>query len=126
MLAMHGGMGAAEAVDVCRRNPARAAAAIRRFDRQLRHGPRQFSWFIYRVTNPTMRELFLGPRNVLRMEEALLSVLAGDVFGRTPIWGSLRAFKFLYYLISVAKLGRTLRATRKRAANIRSIEPERA
>jgi hypothetical protein len=29
-------------------------------------------------------------------------------------------------LISVAKLGRTLRATRKRAANIRSIEPERA
>ena len=45
-----------------------------------------------------MRELFLGPRNVLRMEEALLSLLAGDIFGRTPIWRSLRAFKGLYYL----------------------------
>ena len=53
-----------------------------------------------------MRELFLGPRNVLRMEEALLSLLAGDIFGRTPIWGRLRLFKVLYYAISVAHSGR--------------------
>ena len=124
MLAMNGGMAAAETVDACRRDPARAARALRRFDRVMRHGPKEFSWFIYRVTNPTMRELFLGPKNVLRMEEALLSVLAGDVFGRTPIWGSLRAFKFVYYVISLAKLGRTVRAARRRAANMRVVEPE--
>jgi hypothetical protein len=99
-------------------------SALKRFDKVMRHGPKQFSWFIYRVTNPTMREIFLGPRNVLRMEEALLSVLAGDVYGRTPIWTSLRLFKGLYYAISFAKLGRTLRAMRNRAANIRP-EPER-
>jgi hypothetical protein len=58
------------------------------------------------------------------MEEALLSVLAGDIFGRTPIWTSLRLFKGLYYVISFANLGRTIRAMRNRAANIRS-EPER-
>ena len=46
-----------------------------------------------------MREMFLGPRNVLRMEEALLSLLAGDIFGRTPIWGRLRLFKALYYVL---------------------------
>lgn len=125
MLAMNGGMAAAETLDACRSDPAQTARALKRFDRVMRHGPRQFSWFIYRVTNPTMRELFLGPKNVLRMEEALLSVLAGDVFGSTPIWRSLRAFKFLYYMISLAKLGRTLRATRNRASNIRSVEPER-
>jgi hypothetical protein len=90
----------------------------------MRHGPKQLSWFIYRVTNPTMRELFLGPRNVLRMEEALLSVLAGDIFGRTPIWTSLRLLKGLYYVISFANLGRTIRAMRNRAVNIRA-EPER-
>jgi hypothetical protein len=66
-----------------------------------------------------MRELFLGPRNSLRMEEALLSVLAGDIFGRTPIWGRLRLFKVLYYILSFANLGRSLRAWRRRAANIR-------
>ena len=119
MLAMNSGAAAAETVAACRANPARAAQALKRFDRLVRHGPKQFSWFIYRVTNPTMRELFLGPRNVLRMEEALLSVLAGDLFGRTPIWASLRAFKTLYYVISFANIGRTLRAARTRATNIR-------
>jgi flavin-dependent dehydrogenase len=119
MLAMNSGVAAAEAIDASRAEPAQAAVALRRFDRVMRHGPRHFSWFIYRVTNPTMREMFLGPRNVLRMEEALLSVLAGDLFGRTPIWGSLRAFKLIYYLVSFANLGRTLRAMRLRAANIR-------
>ncbi len=46
----------------------------------MRHGPKHFSWFIYRVTNPTMREMFLEPRNVLRMKEALLSLLGGRYF----------------------------------------------
>jgi hypothetical protein len=90
----------------------------------VRHGPKQFSWFIYRVTNPAMRELFLGPRNVLRMKEALMSVLAGDIFGRTPIWGSLRAFKGVYYAMSFANLGRSWRAARRRAANMRPVESE--
>ena len=124
MLAMISGMAAAETVDACRKQPRHAARALRKFDRVMRHGPKHFSWFIYRVTNPTMREAFLGPRNVWRMEEALLSLLAGDIFGRTPIWTSLRLFKLVYYLISLSKLGRTLRATRSRAANIRAVEPE--
>jgi flavin-dependent dehydrogenase len=125
MLAMNGGIEAAETAHICRTHPARRAGALRRFDRLMRHGPKQFSWFIYRVTSPTMRQLFLGPRNVLRMEEALLSVLAGDLFSRTPIWTSLRLFKILYYVISLANLKRTLRAMRSRAANIRAVEPER-
>ena len=120
MLAMNTGVAAADAIHTCRTQPGRASAALDAFDRVSRHGPKQFSWFIYRVSHPTMRELFLGPRNVLRMEEALLSLLAGDIFGRTPIWGRLRLFKALYYVMSFARLGRSLRAWRSRAANIRS------
>jgi flavin-dependent dehydrogenase len=125
MLAMQSGMAAAEAIAACRANPAGAARALRRFDRVIRHGPKQFSWFIYRVTNPTMRELFLGPRNVLRMKEALLSVLAGDIFGRTPIWGSLRSFKAIYYLISIMQWRRTLQAARRRRSNMAPVDAER-
>jgi hypothetical protein len=73
------------------------------------------------VTNPTMREMFLDPRNVFRMEEALLSVLAGDIFGRTPIWTSLRAFKGIFFLLSLANLGRSIRAARRRAVNMTSV-----
>ena len=119
MLAMNSGIAAAEAIHACRTRPATAKRALKQFDRIMRHGPKQFSWFIYRVTNPTMRELFLGPRNVLRMEEALLSLLAGDIFGRTPIWRSLRLLKGVYFLMSLANLGRTIRAARRRAFNIR-------
>jgi flavin-dependent dehydrogenase len=125
MLAMTTAAAAAAAIDECRRHPAHEARALARYDRVARQGPKQFCWFIYRVTNPTMRELFLGPRNVWRMREALLSVLAGDIFGTTPIWGALRAFKGVYYAFSLANLGRSLRAARRRAVNMRPIEPER-
>jgi flavin-dependent dehydrogenase len=121
MLAMHTGVAAADAIHTCRTQPDRAPAALAEFDRISRHGPKQFSWFIYRVSHPTMRELFLGPRNVLRMEEALLSLLAGDIFGGTPIWGRLRLFKGLYYFLSLLHAGRSLRAWRSRVANIRSV-----
>ena len=120
MLAMVNAFSAADAIHTIKTQPERARAALKEFDRAMRHGPKQFSWFIYRVTNPTMRELFLGPKNFLRMEEALLSLLAGDIFGRTPIWGALRAFKFVYYLFSCAHLGRTIKAKRQRAFNIRA------
>ena len=118
MLAMNSGFVAADAVDACLREPARAPAALKHFDRVMRHGPKQFSWFIYRVTNPTMRELFMAPSNPLRMQEALLSVLAGDIFGNTPIWRSLAAFKAVYYAVSIANLRRTFEAWRRRRANI--------
>jgi hypothetical protein len=58
------------------------------------------------------------------MKEALLGLLAGDIFGKTPIWGSLRLFKLTYYLIALANLRRSLGALRRRTANIRPVEPE--
>jgi flavin-dependent dehydrogenase len=125
LLAMVNGVAAAEALDTCLRQPEHAAAALRKFDRVVRHGPAEYSWFIYRITNPTMRELFMAPRNDLRMKEAMLGLLAGDIYGDTPIWKSLRAFKATYYVFSTLHLTRSLRAWRQRASNIRPDEPER-
>jgi flavin-dependent dehydrogenase len=123
MLAMHSAFAGAETVDRCLREPARAAAALRTFDEIMRRGPREYSWFIYRVTSPTMREMFLGPRNIWRVKEALLSLLAGDIFGATPIWPSLRAFKWLYRLISLRHPGRSAHAWRRRRVNIQPADP---
>lgn len=118
-LAMSSAEIGARTVDTCLREPARAAQALRRFDRHMRHGPREFSWFIYRMTNPTMRGFFMDPHNPLRMKEALLSVLAGDLFGRTPIWPSLWAFKGLYLAVNLGNPLRSWRAWRQRRRNIR-------
>jgi flavin-dependent dehydrogenase len=122
MLAMQSAFTGADTVDTCLRHPAQAASALKRFDRSMRVGPKLFSWFIYRVTNPTMRNLFMGPRNLLRMQEALLSVLAGDVFGKTPIHVPLMTFKIMYYGISLMNFKRTLAAWKDRKSNIRSVD----
>jgi flavin-dependent dehydrogenase len=122
MLAMQGGFVGAETVDICLREPAKAAAALAHFDRQVRKGPREFSWFIYRVTNPTMRDLFMAPRNIWRVQEALLSMLAGDIFGKTPIWRSLRVLKGIFYISSALNLKRSWQAMRLRKANIRVVD----
>ena len=126
MFALHGGIAAAEAIDEALRVPSRRRQAFRRFEQRMRRGPRVFSWFIYRMTRPAMRDLFMAPRNILRMKEALLSLLAGDIFGTTPIWASLRAFKLVYYVTSLVHPRMTLAALRARARTLRPAGPERA
>jgi flavin-dependent dehydrogenase len=121
-LAMQSAFEGAEAVVTALDVPRAFAAARARFDKAMRHGPREFSWFIFRVTNPTMREFFMSPQNPMRVKEALLSLLAGDIFGKTPIWGSIRIMKALYYLVSLGNLRRTVRAWKRRRINIQDIE----
>ena len=121
MLAMQSAFIGAETVDICLQNPQKAAAALRKFDKSMRTGPKEFSWFIYRVTNPVMRDMFMGPRNIFRAKEALLSVLAGDVFGKTPIRIPLLAFKGIYYIGSLLNFRRTLNAWHMRKHNIRVV-----
>jgi flavin-dependent dehydrogenase len=120
-LAMASAFTGADVVAATLDRPREAAALRRRFDRQMVKGPREFSWFIHRMTNPAIRELFMHPANPLRMQEAVLSLLAGDIFGKTPIWASLTLFKVVYYLTSLATLPRTWRAWRARRVNIRDV-----
>jgi flavin-dependent dehydrogenase len=118
MLAMQGAVAAADAIDTCLREPQRAAAALTAYDRVARKGPAVFSWFIYRMTNPIMRDMLMQPRNYFRMKEALLSVLAGDIYGRTPIWTSIRLFKLVYYLNNAFQPRRAYQAWKQRRFNI--------
>jgi flavin-dependent dehydrogenase len=122
LLAMNSGFLAADAIDTCLKKPEAAPAALKEFDRLMKHGPKEFSWFIYRVTNPTMRQMFMQPRNVLRVKEALLSLLAGDIFGKTPIWRSIFVLKVIYYLTSLRNPRRAWMARKKRQFNIQPVE----
>ena len=122
MLAMQSAFIGADTVDICLRLPHQASTALKKFDKAMRVGPKIFSWFIYRVTNPVMRNMFMRPRNILGTKEAVLSVLAGDVFGKTPITLPLLLFKAIYYLDSLFNLKRTLNSARLRKHNISPVE----
>jgi flavin-dependent dehydrogenase len=120
-LAMVGAFAAADMVATALDRPAEAAAARRRFEQTLRHGPHEYAWFIHRMTNPALRDLFMHPANHLRMVEAVLSMLAGDIYGRTPIWRSLALFKGVYHVSALFNLRRSWRAWRERRSNIRDV-----
>jgi flavin-dependent dehydrogenase len=123
-LAMSSAFGAVPLVEATlEQGPARAAGARAAFERFTRSAPREFSWFIYRMTNPTMRGFFMDPRNPLRVKEAVLTVLAGDVHRGTPFRLPLNLFKGLYYAVSLAHPLRTWRAWRRRRRHIREIDP---
>ncbi len=122
-LAMESAFQAVPVVRASLREPQRALAARRRFDAHMRKGPHEFSWFIYRMTNPAIRELFMAPRNFLRSKEAVLSVLAGDIFGRTPMRPSLAFFKCVYWVMSLSSLPRSWRAWRRRRALVADAGP---
>ena len=113
-LAMHSGEVGAEAVDAVLSRSARAPQVLKKFERIMLQGPKEFSWFIYHSSNPTLRELFMSPSDKFRMRAGLLSFLAGDIFGKTPIWNPIRMFKFSYYLISLANFKRTRDAQKRR------------
>jgi flavin-dependent dehydrogenase len=113
LFAMQSAFAGADTVETCLDNAHHASGALQAFDQTMRHGPKIFSWFIYRVTTPTLRDLFMSPGD-LRLQEAVLSVLAGDIFRGTPLGLRLFAFKTVYYLINFFNPRRTLSAWKKR------------
>jgi flavin-dependent dehydrogenase len=121
-LAMHSAFDSVDVVVATLDGGPRAAAGLRkRYEKTMRVGPREYSWFIYRVTNPTIREMFMYPMNPLRVKEALMSLLAGDLYGRTPFKWSLYALKGIYYMISLANFRRSFHGWRRRQVNIRDF-----
>src|SRR5258708_19619498 len=81
--AMNSAFLGADAVETCLEQPRRAARALRRFDAETRRGIDTFSWDIYRATRPPLRNMFMSPPNILRIQPPLLSLLPRHPF-RTP------------------------------------------
>jgi len=119
LFAMQSGFVGADTVDACLTDPKRAPRVLKAFDASMHKGPRIFSWFIYRLTTPAFRDLFMRPRNQ-KLQEAVLSVLAGDVFRDTPFGARLLVFKTLYYLKSAFSLRASFAAWRRRKQNLGS------
>jgi flavin-dependent dehydrogenase len=89
-------------------------ALLRNYERTLRRGLKWFSWFIYRITTPAMRRMFMHPRNAFHMEEAVLSLLSADVFDKTPIARPLTVFKVIYWVATVWYWRESLASWRQR------------
>jgi flavin-dependent dehydrogenase len=120
-LAMAGAFAGADVVDTCLRDPVAAPRAVRAYERRVRTGLRLFSWFIYRLTKPAMRDLLMTPRNVLGVVGGVISLLAGDIYDSRSVRWRIRLFQLIYYLKSLAAPGQSVAAVRRRRENIRPV-----
>jgi len=110
-LAMYSAEQAAQAIDAALREPAAEKQLLRRLERRQRRGMRRFSFFIYRFNDPIMARLFRRPSNRLQIEQAVISMLAGDLFNTPRVLWRLQMFK-LVYALNCAREWRRWRAAR--------------
>src|SRR6185503_11515923 len=113
-LAMYTAEKAADVVVNALRDPASERQRQRAYEREVRNGLSALSWFIFRFTTPAMTYLFRNPRNVMRVEEAMISMLAGDVFRDGGVRWRLRFFKLLYLIVSITEWRGSWAALRRR------------
>ena len=117
-LGMNSGEQAADVVDGALRDPAREAALQQAMERRLKRGLKHFQWFIYRFTTPVMRHLFNHPRNAWQVEQAVISMLAGDVFDNRKVLRRLRIFRAIYAITALQLAPQALRGWLRRRRQV--------
>ncbi|MGH8111596.1 MAG: NAD(P)/FAD-dependent oxidoreductase, partial [Rhodanobacteraceae bacterium] len=105
-LSMYSARRALDVVDASLREPRREAALQKRYARHLRQGYARFAWFIYRFNSPVMKALFADPRNLMQVEQGVISMLAGDVFDNRLVLSKLRIFKTIFAITSLMNVRR--------------------
>jgi flavin-dependent dehydrogenase len=97
-LALNSGTIGAGVVDAFLRGAPDWADRQRNFERKVRRGIDTFSWFIHRFNQPAFEALFVSTRRPPKIERAVLSLLAGDVFEQPKMRVPLFLFKVVYYM----------------------------
>jgi flavin-dependent dehydrogenase len=118
-LGMNSGEQAAAVVDATLRDPSQETVQQAAMVARLKRGLKHFQWFIYRFNTPVMQHLFNNPRNVWQVEQAVISMLAGDVFDNRAVLRRLRLFRLIYSLTALQLAPRAFRGwlRRRRAIN---------
>jgi flavin-dependent dehydrogenase len=108
-LGMHSAEQGVAVVDGALREPAHEQQLQGDMERELNGGLDVFKWFIYRFTSPTMKHLFANPKNYMQIEEAVVAMLAGDVFDSPAVRRRLRMFRVIYAITAIGMAPRALR-----------------
>jgi flavin-dependent dehydrogenase len=119
-LAMASAEKGAEVVDGALRDPGLERGLQRRYTKRVRLALGRLAWFIHRFTTPAMRWLFSNPRNVCGVEQAMISMLAGDVFDAPGVMRRLSIFKALYFVATLGDLPASVMSYRHRLAQART------
>ncbi|BAO44038.1 NAD(P)/FAD-dependent oxidoreductase [Thiolapillus brandeum] len=118
-IAMSGAVKAAESIDQCLQKPEDCRQALQQYQQHVDSALKTFSWLIHRFNSPAIRKLFMAPSNQWRIQESLISLLAGDLYRDTPVQKGLNLFKIIYYITFLKNLPSAWATHRRRKRNIR-------
>ena len=100
-LAMEGAMQGADAIQSYLKNENEGAFSLDAHAKKMERGLSHLTWFIYKFNTPAMRILFMSKLNPFNMRRAVISLLAGDIFGRMPGGVGAPAFKLAHRFLSI-------------------------
>ena len=116
LLGMRSAQRASKYIDAYLRNDlAQAELLQEEFEKQTRRSVKIFSWMIARFNSPAIRHLFSHPANPFRVQEAVTSMLAGDIDRSNGVLPRLLYFRSIYYLYCFALLPKAIREWRHRS-----------
>ena len=92
---------AAAAIRDALARPSRRTARLAAYDRSIRRRLSFVSWFVYMIHDPTFRHLMLHPKNVLGIEQAVISLLSGDFSSDVRLRSRIALFKLFRYSFSL-------------------------
>ena len=123
-LALNSGTIGAGVVDSFLRGAPDYAARRKQFERIVRRGIDTFSWFIHRFNQPAFESLFVSTRRPPKIERAVLSLLAGDVFEQSKTRVPLFLFKVVYYVLFLLNWRENWAVARRRKQGSRTTVSE--
>ncbi|MEM7526918.1 MAG: NAD(P)/FAD-dependent oxidoreductase [Pseudomonadota bacterium] len=107
-LSLTSGTQAADIVLEALNKPKQRKRLLERYDRRIERRLSFVSWFIYSIHDPAFRHLMLNPRNLLGIEQAVISLLAGDFSTDPRLRLRIGLFKAIYWIFrarGAAKVG---------------------
>jgi flavin-dependent dehydrogenase len=123
-LALNSGILGAGVVDAFLRGSPEYAVRRKHFERMVRRGIDTFSWFIHRFNQPAFQALFVSPKRPAKIERAVLSLLAGDVFAQSKMRFPLFLFKVVYYVVFMLNWKENWSVARRRKRGSRATVTE--
>jgi flavin-dependent dehydrogenase len=118
-IAMSSAEMAAASVDESLKRPDRTQTILRKYQRRADMTIERFSWFIYRFNTSTMRNIFMAPRDFLKLRSAVITVVSGDVTAPGLVW-RLAVFKLLFNIFRLVE-HRTTRLWAERKRGMQAI-----